>query len=227
MLMALLIAGCSQDEPETLSAEEIVANSAARMTGLDGFHFAIDLSGKPVFLDGAETLSLGNAEGFYVAPDRALAAVKVLIPGLVTEVELLSIADQQWLSGLVTSDWVELPPEWGFNPASLVDANTGIISTLTGDLSSLEFGGFQTLEDGPDGKHYLVTATLDGQRIGQMSQGLIGPEEMSIQLWIVPESYELVRVTITDPNGGGEEAITIWQIDFSRFDEIVDIEPPS
>ena len=227
VLMAIFIAGCSQDEPETLPPEEIVANSAARMADVEGFHFAIDLSGRPVFLDGSETLSLGNAEGFYAAPDSALAAVKVLAPGLVTEVELISVADRQWLSGLVSNDWLELPPDWGFNPASIIDANTGIISTLTGDLSGLEFEGIQTLDDGPDGEYYVVSGALDGQRIGTMSQGLIGPEAMTIQLWITPESYELVRVIVTDPNGGGEEATTIWQIDFSRFDEIVDIQPPS
>ena len=65
MLLALFVTGCGQEEPETLAPEEIVAKSAARMTEVEGFHFAIDLTGKPVFLDDGETLSLGNAEGFY------------------------------------------------------------------------------------------------------------------------------------------------------------------
>lgn len=226
-MITFLIAGCSREETPSLSPEEIVANSAARMAAVDGFHFAIDVSGKPVFLDGSETFSLGNTEGFYVAPDRAIAAVKVLTPGLVTEVELISVADQQWLSGLITDAWMELPPEWGFNPATIIDANTGIISTLTGDLTAIESGGLQRIDGGLEGEFYLVTATLDGQQIGEMSQGLIGPEEMIINLWITPESFELVRVVLIDPNEGGEEAATTWQIDFSRLDEIVNIEPPA
>ena len=58
-----------------------------------------------------------------------------------------------------------------------------------------------------------------------MSYGLIGPENMRVKFWIAPETYELHRALVTDPNKDGEEA-TVWHVDFSVFGRTVHIEPP-
>lgn len=227
LFTSLLVSACNQTEPETLPAEQIVANSAERMISLDGFKFGFDISGAPVFLDVDQKFSLASAEGYYVAPDKAIAAVRVLAPGLVTEVDILSVSQEQWLSGLVSDEWTALPPDWGFNPATLVDAENGFIAALTSDLSGLQLAGMSKLDGGPDQELYMITGTMDSSRISQLSQGLIGSGTLSVQLWIAPETYELYRVVInSEPSTEAGEA-TVWQVDFSEFDETVDIAPPS
>lgn len=196
------------------------------MNALPGFYFSIERSGASAFLDPQETISFRRAEGYYVAPDRAQATVRVIAPGFVTDVNVISIDEIQWETDLLTNQWNRLPPNWGFNPAVLFDAQIGIQSILTADLIELELMGSEKLEDGPDGKLYLLGGKLDGTRIYDMSYRLIGPETMSVQLWIVPETFELARAIVTDPNEAGAEA-TVWTVDFSQFGQVVEIVPPA
>jgi hypothetical protein len=224
-LAALLLFACREPEPEALPPAEIIQHSAERMNGMSGFEFVIERSGEPVYLDFNDTIAFRRAEGHYVAPDTAQAIVRVITPGLVTDVGVISIGGTQWESNLLAPAWQEIPPDWGFNPAVLFDSEIGIQSILLSDLSELTYEGTEIIEDGPDQKLYVVSGTLGGERIHEMSYGTIGPQTMSIRLWIAPETFELYRVLITDPSQGGEEP-TIWQVDFRQFDQTIEIEPP-
>lgn len=221
----LLLVSCREAELPDLPADEIILNSAERMNGLSGFAFVIDRSGESVYLDLEESIAFRRAEGFYVAPDRSQATVRVITPGLVTDVGVISIGEVQWQTNLLTPEWQELPPNWGFNPAVLFDPEIGIQSILLSDLSDLAVEGSERLEDGPDGALYVISGRLAGERVSELSDGLIGPETMTIQLWIGPETFELYRVLISDPSQGGAEP-TIWQVDFRQFDETIEISPP-
>lgn len=225
LLLTLATSACSEPSLAELPAEEIVANAAARMNELDGFRFAIDRSGGPAYLDPEQTISFRKAEGYFVAPDRAQATVRIITPGLVTEVNVISIDKTQWQTNIMSTEWQELPPNWGFNPAVLFDSEIGIQSILATDLSDKELLEPEKLEDGPDSALYAISGQLDGGRIYEMSYGLIGPEQLQASLWIMPETFELVRAVITEANGGDEEP-SVWQVDFGEFGRVVDISPP-
>lgn len=226
LLFLILAPGaCRQPSLADLPAEEIVARAAARMNALDGFRFAIDRSGGPAFLDPDETISFRRAEGYYVAPDRAQATVRIITPGLVTEVNVISIDETQWQTNIMSTEWQQLPPNWGFNPAVLFDAEIGIQSILAADLGDMQLLEPETLADGPDGLLYAISGQLDGGRIYEMSYGLIGPERLQVQLWIAPETFELAQALITEANSGAEEP-SIWQVTFGEFGRVVDIKPP-
>jgi hypothetical protein len=226
VLFSILLVACSDAESlAELPAEQIVANSAAAMDGLDGFRFAIDRSGAPAFLDPDETISFRRAEGYYAAPDRAQATVRIITPGLVTEVNVVSIDETQWQTNVMSTEWEQLPPNWGFNPAVLFDAEIGIQSILAADLVDLQVLEPEKLGDGPDQALYVISGTLDGGRIHDMSYGLIGPEQLQAKLWIMPESFELVRAVISE-NNSGEEEPSLWQVDFTELGRVVDITPP-
>jgi hypothetical protein len=225
LVLCLLFVSCSEPEPETPSPEEIVIQSAERMSGLPGFQFTIQNSGADVILDEASALALGQAVGYYSAPDKAQAEVNVLTPGFATSVNVISIGDMQWQTNPLTAQWAELPPQWGFNPAALFDGETGIQSILISDLSELELIGAENLEEGPVEELFSISGNLDGSGLVELTQGLIGSESMTVRLWIAPESYELHRAIITDPNIGGDEPI-VWQVDFSQFGFAPEIKPP-
>jgi lipoprotein LprG len=224
-LFAFVFTACGEPTPEPLPPKEIIDLSANRMNGLEGFHFIVDRSGLPAYLDPDETISFRRAEGFYVSPDKGIAEVRVIAPGFVTDVSVISIQDIQWETNLLTNEWTELPPNWGFNPAVLFDPEIGIQSILVSDLTDLTFVGSEKLDDGPNQYLYVLEGEASGDSMYQMSYGLIGPENMRVKLWIAPETFELHRALITDPNKDGEEA-TLWQVDFSEFGRIVNIEPP-
>jgi len=227
LLLIFIAVACKTPEPEVPSPEEILAGTAGRMSEMDGFRFAFEISGAPVFLDQEKSFSLASAEGFYVAPDRAIASVRVLAPGLATEVSILSIGQDQWLSGLVNDDWMALPPEWGINPLMLIDSKSGIVSSLIANISDIEYVGMSDLDEGLSDDFYLIRGSMDGNLLNEMSGGLLGPGQLNVQLWIVPETYELGRVIITSPGSSENEKTTEWQIDILDFDQTVDIIPPA
>lgn len=223
-VLLLSMLGCGQAELPAMEAGEIVTNSAEKMRSLAGFHFDIDRDGALAYLDSGRTLAFGSGAGDYVAPDRARAQVKIIAPGFVTTVSVISVGEIQWETNVVTGVWTELPPDWGFNPTVLFDPDVGIQSILTNDLSNI------VLEEPVeiDGElHYLVSADVIGANVYQLSGFLIGPDELTIQLWVKPETFELARVQITDPPDEDQDEDAIWIIDFSAYDNVVEIEPPN
>ena len=220
-----LAVSCRDSALPSLPPQEIVANAANRMTEISGFHFVIDRSGAPAYLDQAETLSFRRAEGDYVAPDRSRATVRIIAPGFVTDVNVISVAAIQWETNVLTGQWEELPPDWGFNPTILFDPDVGLQAILTSDLSTLRDVTAEEQESGPEPSLYAIRGDLMGERLYSMSGGLIRSGPVSVTLWIAPESFDLHRVLITGSEASSEE-VTVWQVDFADFDQEIVIEPP-
>jgi hypothetical protein len=221
-----LLACRSSNLPER-SAEEIVAQSAVRMSELEGFRFDISRDGAAAYLDPDNVLSFRRATGAYVAPDKAIATVRVIGPGLITDVEVVTIAETQWQTNVATGAWEELPPNWGFNPAVLFDDEVGLQAILTADITNLQTAEPQNLKEsgGPDQLLYHLTGEVAGERLHEMSGTLIGPQPVTVELWIAPETFELVRVVVNEPELEAGEP-SIWQVNFINFGEVIAIEPP-
>lgn len=225
LCILIALASCGGGTPTPLPPSEIIERSLARMEQLKGFHYVIERSGAPAFLDMDSTLAFRRAEGDFVAPDRTRADIRVIGPGLIAEVQVISIGAQQWETNALTGAWEKLPPEWGFNPARLFDRQEGFHPILQSDLSDLQLQGTATLEDLPGEQFYLLAAHVLGERLYQLSYGMMGPDAMEVRLWIALQTFDLVRLEITDPKPDQEEA-TVWQIDFWDFDNVVEIIPP-
>jgi LppX_LprAFG lipoprotein len=219
------LCACQADKPVLLSPQEIIAQSADHMQNLPGFHFVIERSGTPAYLDMDETIAFRRAEGDYMAPDQAQASIRVILPGLVAEVDMVSLGEDYWETNVLTGEWQQLPTGMGFNPAVLFDQRTGFQSVLENDLSDLALLGTQELEEIPGQKLYALTARVKGEQLYQMSYGMIGPETMDISLWVAPETFDLYRIEIVDPVEGAAEP-TNWLIDFWNFGTTVEITPP-
>lgn len=202
-----------------------MTNSVERMQDILGFHFVIDRSGAPEFIDPEETISFTRAEGNFVAPNMVTATIRVILPGFVTEVDVVSIGDTQWQTNYLTGEWQELAPEYSFNPSILFHPETGIQSALANDLLDLEFVDIEEIDELPGLPLYLFKAAIIGTRTYTMTYGMIGPDKMTVQLWIAPDSFELYRLTIVEPGIEGAED-TNWQLDFWDFDQVIEIVPP-
>jgi lipoprotein LprG len=226
MVLLLTMPACGKRPLPAIPPDEIVQRSATTMNDLSGFHFVIERDGAPAYVDPpVNTLSFRRAEGDYAAPDRAQAAVRIIAPGLITDISMISVAEIQWHTNVLTGQWEELPPNWGFNPAILFDEEVGLQAILEDDLTQISRGEAEQLEDGPNGRFYHIIGQADGAGLFEMSGGLIGPDSVEIQLWVQPETFELVRTLVIEPATADEEA-SIWQVDFSNFNQAVSIEPP-
>ncbi len=227
LVLLLFVVACQSEETPELSAEEIVANTAVRMAETDGFRFRIVQDGAFVYVDPDGILAFRSAEGVYTAPDKAAASVKIIAPGLITDVEVISIGETQWQTNVLTQAWEKLPPNWGFNPTVLFDAEIGLQAILAQDVTDLQFEGRESLaeSDGPEGEFLKVSGKVAGERLLEMSGGLIGKQPAEITLWVQPETFELIRITLTEPVPDAEESSN-WVVDFANYDQVVEIEPP-
>lgn len=220
----LLFSACQSHQAVDLSPGEILLRSSERLQSLGGFHVSLLRSGAPAYLDTAGTLSFSRLDGNYVAPDSIQAKVKVIAPGIVVEVDVISIDRIQWQTNVITGQWEQLPEDWGFNPANLFESQSGLPAILISDLSDLRVSKGE-LDEMPGKALYLLTARLDGKNLYTLSNGLIGPDAMGAQIWVDPKTFDLHRVILTEHAKDAEIERT-WRIDFWDFDKVVDIQPP-
>ncbi|MCP5096269.1 MAG: LppX_LprAFG lipoprotein [Chloroflexi bacterium] len=226
VFMLLLVTGCGERPLPPIPPAQIMQQAADAMNGMSGFHFVIERDGASAFVDPpVNTISFRRAEGDYVAPDRAQAVVRVIAPGLVTDVSVISVAEVQWQTNVLTGQWEELPPNWGFNPAVLFDETIGLQAVLVDDMMQAALGEVETLADGPNGRFYHIIGQVAAENLFEMSGGLIGPASVEVQVWVQPETFEIVRTLVTEPATEDAEA-TVWQVDFSEYGQDVLIEPP-
>lgn len=229
ILMGLLASACQEPPPSptpTPAPESIIQQAVARLTGTTGFHFGVDLSGAPAALDPTGQIAFRTAVGDFAAPDKAQAAVRAAAFGLITDINVISIGPDQWQTNLLTGKWEQLPPNFGFNPGALFDAAAGLPAILTADLTNVVLTGREKLEGGPDQELIIITGQVEGERLAAMSGGLIGPQAVGVTLWIAPETHEIVRIVVTEPEPDSEEGSSVWQLDFSNYDQELAIEPP-
>jgi outer membrane lipoprotein-sorting protein len=222
----LLLVGCSNAQTSQLTAPEIITRSSERMTSLKGFEFVIERSGEPVFLDYDEIIAFRRAEGQFTSPDRVSAKVRVIAPGIVSDVQIISLTGVQWETNFLTGKWQETDPLYSFNPSLLFDPKTGIQSILANNLIDPVLLKDEELVEIPGKKLYAIEANLQGDQAYQLSLGLIDNDKLKVKIWIDKKTYDLHRILIIDPLNPGDNEDTTWQIDFWNFGTTFQIEKP-
>lgn len=197
------------------------------MASLEGFEFLIERSGEPVFLDYEGTISFRRAEGQFTSPDRVNTSVRVILPGLVTEVQIISVEGTQWETNLLTGEWQASDPRYSFNPSLLFSPETGIPAVLAHELTDPVLLGMEEIPEVPGKKLYALETVMQGDSAYQMTFGMIDNEPLRVKLWIDPVTFDLYRVLLVDPANPGDEEDTLWQIDFWSFGSTFQIEPPT
>lgn len=226
LLSSILIAGCSDTQEEAPTAEEVLSQSFETMSELQGFSFLIDPQGEETHLDEQKTIVLTQAEGEYQVPDKVSATIKITFSGIVAQVSVISIGEDTWETNVLTGTWQKSTASYAFQPLSLFDPDTGIIAVISEDTTELKMQAGASIEELPGVELLHLFGALDGERINQLSAGLIDDEPLEVELWVTPETYEIHRLLITDPSNTQGGIDTIWQIDFWNFGEIPDIQPP-
>lgn len=223
IFFSILQAGCRPSELNDLSVKEIISRSSAQMTELESFEFLIERSGAPAFLNVEEAISFRRAEGVYISPDRVQANVRVITPGLVTEVDIIRIGEEQWETNFLSGNWQPSDPRYSFNLSLLFNPDAGIQAIIIQDMINAELIGFEELPEIPGKKLYAIEAVLNGEGANKMSYGLIDNELLQVKMWIDPKDFYLHRITMVDP---GDEEDSLWLIDFWNFGKTFNIEKP-
>lgn len=226
IIVAVAIAACGSPQEVELTPQEIVEQSVAHMLSLQGYQFLIEPSGPTVYLDESQGISFLRTQGHFVAPDKLRADVRAMAIGIIVDVEVISVGGELWQTNFLTGGWELLSPQDNFDPIELFKPDSGILSILSTELLNIELVGEEELEEMPGLALISYLADLAGENINKVSYGMIGSEELVVQLWLDTSTSEIHRLIITDPMDDGEDQDTVWQIDFWDFDGVTVITAP-
>lgn len=222
-LLLWSLVGCGATEtPPPLPPADLVQQASKQLVAAKSLHFEIELTGKLAYIDRPPTTALKRVEGDLLRPDRLRGLVKVSSFGLISEIGLISLAGQHFVTNPLNQQWEPLPAEWGwyFDPRLPFDAELGIPAIAP----QIEFTqqGLETLDSGPA---YRLEGVAQGRQLTAWSAGLIADGDVPLTLWIDPATFQLRQVQMielsTDP-----ERPTTWLIRFDQWDEPVEINLP-
>ena len=228
----MLIASCSIPSPgptptptPTPLPADVAARAGERMLTVNSLHFVIELSGKLVYLDDPPTLVLKRAEGDVERPDNVRAIVKLSSFGVISEVGIIGLGLDQYVTNPLNQQWERIPPGqgWYFDPAVLFDPEYGIQAIL--GASDWTFGAEEGVEKEDQARYYILHGILPGETLRLLTSYLITSGEVVTDIWVSKEDGYVHRIHLLEPDSDPEDP-SRWLIEFSAFDEPVTIEAP-
>ena len=221
LLITVFLAACGPDIPQ-IPPDEIISSAGQAMLDTPSFHFKIEVSGAPVVLNPTTQLALRSAEGDFARPDKMGVHLKVIAAVAAAELDMIALGNDQYITNILTHKWEPLPSKFGFNPAVMFDPKVGLEQLLETGLDNPHWVGIETL-DGASSYH--LQGTLDGARVQGMSDGLIHPGRVDVDLWVDP-STSLPRQAILVDTASDPEKPSTWTLTFTSYGKPVNITAP-
>ncbi len=209
----------AQPEPDALA---VLTAASERLAAVDTLHFTLNIEGE-TFIDETEAIQLESAEGDLARPDKVNVEFQVRLLGATTvSIRMITIGLDSWTTDLITGNWGDAPPEFGYNPSILYDNQDGL-GPVMGKLDGAEIAGVQEIEDR---EAYHVKGTATAEIIAPLTAGTMTGDAVAIELWVDVETSDLLRVKVVEPESEAKENPATWEMNLSAFNEPVDIESP-
>ena len=223
VVLTVVATACSSEEPApTLPPEPdaVLAASATAMGEVEYVRFRIERGGAPIYIDPLDTLNFSIAEGQFAAPSSANAVVTLAVGNINAQIGAIAIDGETWLTNPITGEWEAAPAGYDFDPATLFDPQLGWRPLLAEGLSDVEWIGE---EERNSESRYHIRAAADEDRVAVILAGLIRKQAVALDMWIDPVSGYVREAELSTVYEG---QTSDWFIEFSEFEEPVDIAPP-
>jgi lipoprotein LprG len=209
----------AQDDTDV---EAILAKASERLAEVESLHFTLEIEGE-TFIDDTGTIQLESAEGDLERPDKVSVEFQVSLFGAGTvSIRMITIGEESWTTDLITGNWGDAPPEFGYDPSVLYDNQNGL-GPVMGKLETAEIDGVEEIDDREC--HHIV-GTVSNEVITPLTAGTMSGDDIAIELWIDTETSDLLKVRVVEPENPEKENPATWELTLSRFNDKVTIEPP-
>lgn len=209
--------GSSSTSVPTVDPKTLLSNAAKATGDLDSFHFRLEHE------NGTSPLPLGlklvSAEGDVLNPDRLKADVKAKSGSLNLDVDVVAVGDKTWITNPFTRKLTELP---GASLSDITDP-IGLLQVLTSQMRDVQSAGSEKI-DGADTYH--LSGNLPSDSLTAVFPAEKG-KTVKVDVWIGKNDNLPRRAELTGPLTSSDAANIIRRIDFSKFNEKVDITAPS
>lgn len=207
----------------TPTPREISARIGQATQAEPSVHFAISLSGAPVYADSGQVFTLNSMTGDLKRPDSVLAVLSVTSGGGVAEIRTVALGDKQYMTNPITRAWGCLMPGSAFNPAVLFDPEQGVEHLLQTGLDDVSLVGVEDLGGTPS---YHLRGTIAGEKLQPISMGLLGTGPVSVELWADQASMRASKLVLVDTSSDTASPST-WTIIFSDYGKTIDVRAPA
>jgi len=206
---------------ETLTPRDRLHSAAATLSAAESFHFTLRLENRTIPLDALGMLTYSDVQGSVVAPDRMQAETLVRTPLGNTQVALIAIGDQKWITNPLTRQWESAPPEAGGGVSGMFNPETGIGAML------VNMDDPQLADEQPHGgaPAYRLSGRLPGSVLAAFAQDLLAVEQLDVLLVVTALDDRIRQIVVREPAGANGPA-PVWTFDLTDFDQPVSIEPP-
>lgn len=201
------------------SAEERLRQAAETMGEVSSFHFVLTNEIGTTVL--AESIELIGAEGDVQRPDRFRAVVEAELGVVPIEISVIGVGDRAWFTNpLSGGEYQEIQlPEAAralLDPTPILLAAVTLIEnpTVTGDE---KLDGVETTR---------IEGTVDLSELATPVPNLLPGDALPAQIWLDDEG-RVVRLRLEGALTQEEDPTVVRVVDLSRFDEPVEIEPPT
>ncbi|MDQ3654280.1 MAG: LppX_LprAFG lipoprotein, partial [Chloroflexota bacterium] len=169
------------------------------------------------------TIQLESAEGDLARPDKVAVEFRVSLLGATTvSIRMITVGERSWTTDLITGNWGDAPPEFGYNPSILYDNQNGL-GPVMGKIDDPRIEGTEEIDD-RDAHRVVGTAT--SEVIGPVTAYTMTGETVGIELWIDVETSDLLRLKLVEPESDEKDDPATWELNLSGFNQKVIIEPP-
>ena len=200
------------------SAQELVAESAAKTSAVETFHLVVDIENVPAPSSG---LGLTFVDGDVVVPDKLSGRVGGTFLGLSLSTDLVVVDDEYFLKVPFTGKWQKIDVDT--LPSAFFDPEQGILAVIEG-AADLERDGSEEVGGVPS---YKLTGTVQADALKPLLNTAEGSQSLAMELWIGEEDMLLRRLRLTGPISSEEGADAVRTVELSAFDEPVQIVAPT
>ncbi|MBI2965225.1 MAG: LppX_LprAFG lipoprotein [Chloroflexi bacterium] len=211
------VAPTSTPAAPSITADEVVRRSAESMRQLQTFRFRLSHPSGSTLLPGG--ISLDDAEGAVVAPDRLQVFADASSGRSFVKLSVVAIGDDAWVTNPLTGSWVKAPP--GGSPFSTFDP-AGLVGGILAGVTEARFSQGAS----PSGGAFRILgragASILEPLVGEVDRG----RTVEFELLIDAVSFRLSRAEIRGAVSTGEDPATVRVVDLSDFDAGIEIQPP-
>ena len=201
----------------------VLERASLRLADVQSLHFTLEVEGETI-IDDDGALRLESAEGDMARPDKVAVEFRISILGAGSvSIKMVTIGDQSWTTDLITGNWGDAPPEFGYNPAVLYDNQDGLGPVM----GRLQNAAIEDTDEVDGREAYVITGTVAPAVISRLTADTMGGENVSIRLWIDQETSDILRVVLQEDDTSPKDEPARWTLNLSKFNQDVNIEPPA
>jgi hypothetical protein len=216
--LLFLLVGCGGTTTSVPDAQQLLNQARDAMKQVNSYHFNLTTDHPGT---GSSGVSIQTADGDVVAPDKIKAQGNIDLQGIVAQVNIIAIGQNQYYTNPLTGTWT--PITGVIDPRALADPQAGI-GTL---LSQIQHPGTATDSSVDGNSCWSITGQLGSKYIA----GIVGDTQatntnVTTTVCIGKSDHRPYQIQVSGEALQGDSAQTVRTITFSKFNESVSIQAP-